>query len=141
MQIGDLARRSGVPAKTIRFYESIGLLAPPPRATNNYRCYDAHAVERLRFIAGARALGIGLESIAALIAAFAQDGAPCAALQATLDQQLALVDQRLIELMNLRVQLATLRQEGAARPIDRTGQQCVCALVAAQADERGGSND
>jgi DNA-binding transcriptional MerR regulator len=141
MQIGDLARQSGIPAKTIRFYESIGVLVPPPRAANNYRRYDAHDVERLRFIAGARALGIGLESIAALVAAFAQDGAPCVAMQATLDQQLALVDQRITELMNLRAQLATLRQEGAARPIDRTGQHCICALVAAQADGRGGTYD
>ncbi len=141
MQIGDLARQSGVPAKTIRFYDSIGLIAPPPRAANNYRRYDAHDVERLRFIAGARALSIGLESIAALVAAFAQDGAPCVAMQATLDQQLALVDQRITELMHLRAQLATLRHESAARPIDRTGQHCVCALVAAQSERRGGSND
>lgn len=141
MQIGDLARLSGVAVKTIRFYESIGVLTLPTRAANNYRRYQAQDVERLRFIAGARALGIGLDSITTLVAAFEHEGAPCAAVQATLNQQLALVDQRIADLLELRGQLATLHQEGATRPTDQMGKQCVCALVAAHADVRGCAHD
>ena len=51
MQIRDLVRASGVPAKTIRYYESIGLLPQAQRAANNYRRYQPTDVERLRFIA------------------------------------------------------------------------------------------
>lgn len=60
MQISELARQSGVPAKTIRYYESVGLLSAPARADNNYRSYEAAVLERLRFIASARSLGFAL---------------------------------------------------------------------------------
>src|SRR5690606_17345541 len=60
MQIREVARASGVPAKTIRYYEAIGLLPPASRAANNYRRYQAADVERLRFIASARSLGFSL---------------------------------------------------------------------------------
>ncbi len=53
-QIGDLSERTGVPAKTIRFYEDIGLVAPASRAENGYRLYDQNDAERLRFIKSAR---------------------------------------------------------------------------------------
>ena len=56
MFIHDLAQASGVSAKTIRYYESIGLLPAPPRAENNYRQYGADALERLRFIVSASAV-------------------------------------------------------------------------------------
>src|SRR5687768_9277640 len=73
MQIGDLTARSSVPAKSIRYYESVGLLPSPARATNNYRQYRATDVERLRFIASARSLGFAPGEIAAILAA--RDGA------------------------------------------------------------------
>ncbi len=69
MQIGELAAQSGVPAKTIRYYESVGLLPPPARAANNYREYQAMDVERLRFIASARSLSFALGEIADILAA------------------------------------------------------------------------
>ncbi len=54
MVIHKLAKQTGVPAKTIRYYESIGLLPRPKRAANNYRQYTPADGERLRFIASAR---------------------------------------------------------------------------------------
>ncbi len=77
MQIRDLVRASGVPAKTIRYYESIGLLPPAQRAANNYRRYQPTDVDRLRFIANARSLGIRLGDIAEILAARDQGIAPC----------------------------------------------------------------
>ena len=56
MLIHELSERTGVSTKTIRYYESLGLLPQPPRAANNYRDYTTASLERLRFIAGARAL-------------------------------------------------------------------------------------
>ena len=55
MVIHELAKHTGVPAKTIRYYECIGLLSRPKRAANNYRQYAPAEAERLRFIASARA--------------------------------------------------------------------------------------
>jgi MerR family gold-responsive transcriptional activator of gol and ges genes len=52
LSIGQVAKASGVAAKTIRYYEQIGVLPAPSRATSGYRLYDQPGVERLRFIAG-----------------------------------------------------------------------------------------
>jgi MerR family copper efflux transcriptional regulator len=67
LTIGEAAARSGVSAKMIRYYESIGLLPPPLRTAGNYRVYDDEAVRRLRFIGRARELGFSLREIEHLI--------------------------------------------------------------------------
>ena len=70
MTIGDAARRSGVSAKTIRYYEGIGLIRPASRHGNNYRTYRDQDVEFLRFIQRARSLGFSLKEIDELIALY-----------------------------------------------------------------------
>ena len=69
MIIHELGRQTGVPAKTIRYYESIGLLPRPSRAANNYRQYTPADVERLQFIASARSLGLSLDDVSEFLAA------------------------------------------------------------------------
>ena len=68
MFIHELARQTGVSTTTIRYYESIGLLPAPSRATNNYRQYTALDAERLRFVAGARSLGFSLAELVGFLA-------------------------------------------------------------------------
>ncbi len=68
MSIGIAAKQSGVPAKTIRYYESIGLIPPADRKMSGYRDYDAKDVETLRFIHHARRLGFPVKDVAALLA-------------------------------------------------------------------------
>jgi len=60
MNISEAARRSGLSAKTIRYYEAIDLIVPAVRADNGYRQYDARAVEELHFLARAREVGFDL---------------------------------------------------------------------------------
>lgn len=60
MNISEAARRSGLSAKTIRYYESIELVAPASRGDNGYRQYDARAVQELHFLARAREVGFDL---------------------------------------------------------------------------------
>lgn len=64
--VSELARRSGVPATTLRFYEREGLL-PAGRTTSGYRVYDDVAVDRLAFIATAKRLGLALPEIRLLV--------------------------------------------------------------------------
>jgi len=67
LTIGPLSKRSGVAAKTIRYYEEIGLLPQPKRATNGYRYYEIRAVHILRFVGRARELGFAIEDVRDLI--------------------------------------------------------------------------
>jgi DNA-binding transcriptional MerR regulator len=127
MRISDLARQTGVSAKTIRYYEQIGLLLPPHRAENNYRIYTSEAAARLRFIASARSLGLPLRAIAAILALNDHGEPPCAEMLAAIDRHIAAIEQRITDLSALRRTLIALRQQGdhAATP----WQDCVCALV------------
>ena len=67
LTIGEAAARSGVSAKMIRYYESIGLLRPARRTAGNYRIYEDEALRRLRFIGRARELGFSIREIERLI--------------------------------------------------------------------------
>jgi Cu(I)-responsive transcriptional regulator len=67
MNISEAARQSGLSAKTIRYYEQIGLTRPADRGENGYRCYDAGAVEELQFLARAREVGFDLEECRQLL--------------------------------------------------------------------------
>jgi MerR family transcriptional regulator, copper efflux regulator len=68
MNIGTASERSTVPAKTIRYYESIGLIKPADRRGNNYRDYSEADVQTLRFISRARGLGFSVKEVSALLA-------------------------------------------------------------------------
>jgi DNA-binding transcriptional MerR regulator len=75
MRIGELAERAGISAKAIRYYEQIGILAPPARTPSGYRAYDQAALGRLGFERAAQALGLPLGEIRQIIA-FRDNGTP-----------------------------------------------------------------
>lgn len=136
MFIHQLAQVTGVPAKTIRYYESIGLLPRPPRAANNYRQYAPDAVERLRFISSARRLGFGLADLTEILAARDGGTLPCRRVIDSLDQRLVDIDRRLADLLAVRDSLRRLRAAGAALPPDqRCDDACVCDLITSPAED------
>lgn len=67
MNIGTVSTRSGVPAKTIRYYESVGLIPPARRSGNGYRHYTEMDVQTLRFIHRARNLGFSVDDVSNLL--------------------------------------------------------------------------
>jgi len=68
MRIGELAAAAGVSVKAVRYYEEIGVLAPPARTSSGYRDYDIEACDRLAFIRAARAVGLTLGEIRGIVA-------------------------------------------------------------------------
>src|SRR5215467_10639421 len=87
LRVSELAERAGVAPSTVRFYERAGLLSPPRRAANGYRVFDESALDELAFIGRAKGIGMSLEDIAGLLAAW--PGGECRSLQARLRAFLA----------------------------------------------------
>jgi DNA-binding transcriptional MerR regulator len=130
MLIQELAQRTHVSAKTIRYYESVGLLPEPQRGENNYRQYGDDAIERLRFIASARSLGFGLADIGEFLAARDADTLPCKRVLDSFDERIQDINRRIADLMALRETLTRVRKDGAALPADKKcDETCICYLV------------
>lgn len=104
--IGDVARRVGLNAKTIRYYEDLGLLSEPERTETGYRVYSEQDEERLRFIKGAKALGLSLGEIKEIVALWGEGVTPCGHVEQLLKEKLAELDRRIAELVSFRGALA-----------------------------------
>lgn len=105
--IGDVSKRTDVPAPTIRYYEEIGLLPSPARSGAGYRRYSDSTIEELRFIRKAQGLGFTLDEIAEILQLSRSGKAPCSHVLSLAHQRLAAVDERIRQLRVFRRQLAT----------------------------------
>lgn len=128
--IGRLAEIVGVNPKTIRYYEDIGILPPPTRSEAGYRQYGQHDVDRLRFVRGARVLGMSLRDVHGVLAARDRGQPPCTHVLALIDDKLVEVDAQIAALKQLREELAKLREEGRGLLTDSIEMRdCVCQLI------------
>jgi DNA-binding transcriptional MerR regulator len=93
--VSALARRVGVGADTVRYYERVGLLAPPERTPADYRIYDESAVDRLQFIQGAQRLGLRLREIKTLLEVRDTGRCPCEPAEQLLRNHIAEIDREL----------------------------------------------
>lgn len=107
LTIGDAAARTGLPAKTIRYYEDIGLVTPL-RAANGYRAFGEAEIHNLTFIARARALGFSVEECRALLALYQDRGRASAEVKAIARQHLAEIEAKIADLAAMRDTLSHL---------------------------------
>jgi MerR family transcriptional regulator, copper efflux regulator len=119
MRIGEIARRTGLKPRAIRYYESIGLLAEPEREPSGYRKYDENALERLQFITGARTLGLSLDEIADVIMAGTPDLVCCEHVVHLLEAQRDRIDEWIAGAEALRASLSETIESSRGR----TGQE------------------
>jgi DNA-binding transcriptional MerR regulator len=128
VKIGEAAVRSGIPAKTIRFWEARQLLPPPARTPAGYRDYDPAILERLAFIRHAQAAGLTLEHIRQVLGIRDGGQPPCVHVAELIARRLAEVEARLAELARARDQLAALAVRAAAQdPADCRGYRSIIA--------------
>ncbi len=107
MNIGEVAQRSGLPAKTIRYYEEIGLVAPP-RDANGYRAFRESDLHKLAFLGRARALGFTIEDCRALLALYEDHSRASADVKRIARLHLDRIDEKITELQAMRGTLSQL---------------------------------
>jgi MerR family mercuric resistance operon transcriptional regulator len=101
VSIGELSDRTGVNIETIRYYERIGLLPPPPRSAGRHRLYENEHRQRLAFIRRARELGFSLDQVRALLALSGKHGLACDEVKAITDEHIAEVRYKIRDLRKL----------------------------------------
>ncbi len=129
MQIGAVAKRTGLSVDAIRFYERNSLLPPPPRTQGGFRRYAESDVETLAFIRRVQSLGFKLSEIRDLLRLRGNRLQPCAPVRRRLQEKLVDVRQKLADLQNLERELRSalrscdkeLRHRPAHCPILRAG--------------------
>ena len=107
MNISDASERSGLPAKTIRYYEEIGLLKPD-RAGNGYRDYSMKDVHQLRFLQRSRSLGFSVEECRQLLSLYGDGERESAEVKAIATTKLGEIERKIAELQGLRDMLQHL---------------------------------
>lgn len=107
MNISDAGKRSGLPPKTIRFYEEIGLITPT-RQANGYRDFSEEDLHKLAFLRRARALGFSTEECRQLMGLYTDKARASADVKTLAKAQLDRIDAQLAELQEMRRTLAHL---------------------------------
>ena len=118
MNIGEAAERSGVPAKTIRYYEDIHLIESPDRAQNGYRAYTDDEVALLRFVSRARSLGFTIAQCRDLLALYRDRSRSSSDVKALAENHIVEIENKIAELKEMRDRLTSLARQchGDDRP-------------------------
>jgi DNA-binding transcriptional MerR regulator len=129
MQIGEVERGSGVSAKTIRYYEGIGVLGPPARTQSGYRDYEQSVLARLRFIRAAQSVGLKLGEIREITAMRDSGRAPCAHVVDLIGKRAGEIDAQIAELERLRTQLRRLAKRAKSLDPKDCRPDDVCHII------------
>ena len=118
MNIGEAARASGLPTKTVRYYAEIGLVTPSGRRSNGYRDYGPQEVQQLRFVQRTRSFGFSIDACRELLALYADRNRASADVKAIALDHLAEIERKMTELQSLHDELTNLAGNchGDSRP-------------------------
>ncbi|MEE9414758.1 MAG: heavy metal-responsive transcriptional regulator [Acidimicrobiales bacterium] len=131
MRIGVLADRAHVSTKTVRYYESIGLLAEPERTSSGYREYDDAAVERLRFVRDAQASGLALAEIASVLELKDSGASTCEHTTELLQRHLGEIDDQIGRLQTARIELLELAERAKSLDSSACTDPNRCQVISA----------
>lgn len=129
MKIGELSERAGVSAKTIRYYEDIGVLPVPKREFNGYRWYGEEGIQRLQFVQHARAAGLTLREIGQVLEIRSQGRAPCVHVRDLLRYHLEQIEVQVAELKAAKRELKRLAIRAAATDPEACQEGVICSIL------------
>ena len=136
VRIGEMAEQAGVTTKTIRYYESIGILPTPDRTPSGYRSYGSATLERLRFIRDAQTTGLSLTEIKSILELKAQGHRSCEHTRSLLHRQIDEIDLQIERLRHARSELVKLMERAdQADPTDCVDEHR-CQVIESRLTER-----
>jgi DNA-binding transcriptional MerR regulator len=135
LTVSRLAERVGLSADTVRYYERARLLPAASRTSGGYRSYDEAAVERLRFIQGAKRLGLRLREIRDLLDALDKGLCPCGHIEELITARVGEIDAEVARLLALRETLELVLVRNTSAPCDAKGWECAEQLLPPQDGE------
>ncbi|WP_019501308.1 heavy metal-responsive transcriptional regulator [Pseudanabaena sp. PCC 6802] len=124
LQIGQVATKSGIPIKTIRYYEELGLLKSSGRTEGQFRLFLPDIIKRLAFIKRLQKLGLSLQEIAEILQVYDRGLTPCDEIEQRLKHQILEIDRRIAELMTLRNEIVNLLEDWTPTQRLETGEVC-----------------
>jgi len=108
LRIGEVARRTGLPVKTIRYYCDEGLLQPRDRSAGGYRLFDEDNLAELAIIRALRAMDVSIPELARILEVRRSGVCNCSLLKGSIADKMASMDQRISELRTMKDELARL---------------------------------
>jgi MerR family copper efflux transcriptional regulator len=127
MRIGEVAKASGLPIKTIRYYDELGLLKTSGRTESNYRLFGPEVLGRLRFIKRAQSLGLSLVEIKEFLTVYDQGNLPCSHIHKKLEDKLIEIEQQIQQLQILKQELGELLSGWQAVPT--ASAETICPII------------
>jgi MerR family transcriptional regulator, copper efflux regulator len=122
--IGQVAKASGLPIKTIRYYAEMGLLKTSGRSEGQFRLFSADVIDRLAFIKRIQKLGLSLQEIAGILQIYDRGLPPCSEIKQQLEHQISEIDRRIQELVSLRREISGLIEDWNPAETIQTGEIC-----------------
>ncbi|MGH3431802.1 MAG: MerR family transcriptional regulator [Thermocrispum sp.] len=126
MFIGELGQATGVPVRTIRYYERIGLLPEPVRTQAGYRTYDDAAVKRLRFVVAAKTTGLKLDQVRSILDVADSGHTPCDCTRRQITERAAEVRSAIEEMTRVLGELEAVASREA--PVAGSNET-ICGLI------------
>lgn len=123
--IGDIAKRFGLNPRTIRYYETIGILPKAGRTESRYRIYTDEAIERLDFILRAKNLGLKLNEIKEIIHLHEKGEAPCECTKEFIRKKVTEIDEKITNLTGLKEKLTKLLRLKEHRVLSKS----ICPII------------
>ena len=129
MLIGELTERTGVPTKTIRYYEGVGLLPEPTRTRGGYRDFGEDAVARIGFVRAAQSIGLSLGEIREILAFRDRGEAPCAHVASLIERRATDLAERIAALERMRGDLQRLARRARTASRTSTSGAAYCHII------------